>query len=317
MKFISNLALLGLSAYFVASAPVDESCNEPPPPSPPPSSSSVPVGAWIYSCTVPGTVALTFDDGPVTRTGSVLDQLRDAGMSATFFVNGLNWGDINSESSKALVRRMVAEGHQVGSHTYVSSFPSTQELVYDICEVLRKCLRTSSWSHPNLASLGRDDIVNQMAWLEDSLNNIIGFHPTYMRPPYFGANDFTLQVLGDLGYHVLNADIDTFDWQHQSPSEIGNSVQIFKDRLNAGGSIVLAHDVHQYTVEDLVPAMINEIRARGLTGMFFFFLFFFSSLFLLMSLNLRSAINTDYFSSCVAVTVGQCLGDPSDNWYRT
>lgn len=119
MKFISNLAFFGLSAYFVASAPVDESCNGPT--SPPPSSSSIPVGAWIYSCTVPGTVALTFDDGPVARTGSVLDQLQAAGMSATFFVNGLNWGDINSESSKALVRRMVAEGHQVGSHTYVSS----------------------------------------------------------------------------------------------------------------------------------------------------------------------------------------------------
>ena len=139
MKFTSHLTLLGLSAYFASSAPVDESCNEPPPPSPPPSNSPVPVGAWIYSCTVPGTVALTFDDGPVSRTGSVLDQLQAAGMSATFFVNGLNWGDINSESSKALVRRMVAEGHQVGSHTYVSSSfcPLAQLLVYDICEVFR------------------------------------------------------------------------------------------------------------------------------------------------------------------------------------
>lgn len=142
-----------------------------------------------------------------------------------------------------------------------------------------------------------------MAWLEDSLNNILGFHPTYMRPPYFGANDGTLQVLGELGYHVLNADIDTFDWQHQSPSEIGQSVQIFKDGLNAGGSLVLAHDVHQYTVEDLVPAMINEIRAKGLTGMFLFFCS--------KKLNILTTL------PLIAVTVGQCLGDPSDNWYRT
>ena len=106
-----------------------------------------------------------------------------------------------------------------------------------------------------------------------------------MRPPYFGANDFTLQVLGDLGYHVLNADIDTFDWQHQSAGQISESVRIFKDGLDAGGSLVLAHDVHQYTVEDLVPAMINEIRARGLTGMFFFFSFFFLFFFSRRSLR--------------------------------
>ena len=181
MKFALYLTLLGLSAYFATSVPINgtepttapaptSSCNgtaeldgsetqvsedmgysdgsngppppssssppppsssSPPPPSsssppppgssgPPPPSSSVPVGSWVYSCTVPGTVALTFDDGPVSRTASVLDQLRDAGMAATFFVNGVNWGDINSEESKALVRRMVAEGHQIASHTYVS-----------------------------------------------------------------------------------------------------------------------------------------------------------------------------------------------------
>lgn len=114
-----------------------------------------------------------------------------------------------------------------------------------------------------------------MDWLADSLNKIMGFHPTYMRPPYLGANSFTLQTLGELGYHVLNRDIDTLDWQNQSPSTIGNSVQNFIDGLNAGGSITLAHDVHQYTVDDLVPAMINEISARGLQGeLFFVFLVF-------------------------------------------
>ena len=127
MKFLSHLTLLGLTASLVAAAPVPASQNgnadlsrrNPQDPGFSDGSSSVPVGSWIYGCTVPGTVALTFDDGPIFRTASVLDQLQAAGMKATFFVNGLNWGDINSEQSKALVRRMIAEGHQVGSHTYV------------------------------------------------------------------------------------------------------------------------------------------------------------------------------------------------------
>ena len=82
-----------------------------------PLNSSVPVGTVISSCTVPGTVALTFDDGPFTYTASVLDTLRRNGVAATFFVNGVNWADITSADSQASVRRMVAEGHQIGSHS--------------------------------------------------------------------------------------------------------------------------------------------------------------------------------------------------------
>ena len=79
--------------------------------------SPVPVGTIISSCTVPGTVALTFDDGPYIYTPSILDTLQSNGVTATFFVNGVNWADINSADSQASVRRMVDEGHQIGSHS--------------------------------------------------------------------------------------------------------------------------------------------------------------------------------------------------------
>jgi peptidoglycan/xylan/chitin deacetylase (PgdA/CDA1 family) len=79
--------------------------------------STVPFGAIIQSCTVPGTVALTFDDGPYIYTGQVLDELAANGVKATFMLNGQNLGNIYDNA--ALVQRMIAEGHQVGSHTYV------------------------------------------------------------------------------------------------------------------------------------------------------------------------------------------------------
>ena len=80
--------------------------------------STVPVGSIIRSCTVPGTFALTFDDGPYIYTSKVLDILRDNNIHATFFLNGDNWQNILTDASQALVRRMNDEGHQIGSHTY-------------------------------------------------------------------------------------------------------------------------------------------------------------------------------------------------------
>lgn len=57
-------------------------------------------------------VALTFDDGPDPRTTpAVLDALREAGARATFFVLAER-----AEACPDLVRRMLAEGHEVGSH---------------------------------------------------------------------------------------------------------------------------------------------------------------------------------------------------------
>lgn len=79
--------------------------------------SSVPIRTIITSCTVPGTVALTFDDGPYIYTAQVLDTLKSNNVHATFFVNGDNWANILNADDQALVHRMIAEGHQIGSHT--------------------------------------------------------------------------------------------------------------------------------------------------------------------------------------------------------
>lgn len=62
-------------------------------------------------------VALTFDDGPdPQRTPAVLDLLARQGVRATFFVVGAR-----AEAHPELVRRMVAEGHVVGNHSYTHS----------------------------------------------------------------------------------------------------------------------------------------------------------------------------------------------------
>jgi peptidoglycan/xylan/chitin deacetylase (PgdA/CDA1 family) len=208
----------------------------------------------IYSCTVPGTVALTFDDGPAGYTGQLLDILNRAGHKATFFVNGQNYGNINDNA--AVVRRIVNEGHQLASHT---------------------------WSHADLGTLDAAGVTSQMTQLENALIGIVGKFGTYMRPPFLSFNQNTLTTLGGLGYKVIDVDIDTLDWQNQSPSAIETSAQNFQAGINRGGTISLAHDPNQYTVQNLAGRMVQILAAKGLKS----------------------------------VPVGQCLGDPAANWYRT
>lgn len=95
--------------------------------------SPVPVGAVIDRCTVPGTVALTFDDGPFIFTDKILNILRANGVRATFFVTGQLYANIVNHGE--LVQRAIAEGHQVGSHTYVPAITIDQDFLSAIIQL--------------------------------------------------------------------------------------------------------------------------------------------------------------------------------------
>ncbi|KAJ5221458.1 uncharacterized protein N7469_010345 [Penicillium citrinum] len=218
------------------------------------STSHVPVGTVINQCTVPGTIALTFDDGPWIYTHKLLDTLAEYDAVATFFLNGINKGSITFYPD--VLHRAVAEGHQLGSHT---------------------------WSHQSLDALDHSSIISQMTMLEDEFLQILGYFPFYMRLPYLVSNDAVLAAMAELGYYVIGVSIDTKDYENDDPGLIWKSFEKFRLELDVGGSIVLAHDVHMNTVEILVENMLKEIRSRGLK----------------------------------AVTIGECLGDPVENWYRS
>lgn len=80
-----------------------------------PSASPVPFGHILDHCTVPGTVALTFDDGPYMFTAGLLDVLAANDAPCTFFLNGGGLGGIYQYPD--VVHRIWAEGHQLASHT--------------------------------------------------------------------------------------------------------------------------------------------------------------------------------------------------------
>jgi chitooligosaccharide deacetylase len=100
----------------------------------------------------PGTFALTFDDGPDARfTPQVLDLLAERGAVATFFMVGSS-----AEAHPELVRRVVAEGHGLGSHT---------------------------WSHPELLGLPFGQLLRECRHGQQAVERAAGRSVPAYRPP--------------------------------------------------------------------------------------------------------------------------------------
>lgn len=203
---------------------------------PRPKIGSVPYGSIITRCTQSNVVALTFDDGPGPKTSQLLDLLREFGAKATFFVTANNIYPIESEPGSSLVRRALAEGHQVASHT---------------------------WRHQDLSAIGRDERAREVLLTESAMANVFQRFPTYIRPPYGSCDGACLSHLGELGYHVINWSVDTDDWRHQD--DIAQAEAKFAAGVNGNpGHIVLSHDIHAATVDRLARYMLQTSRDRGL-----------------------------------------------------
>lgn len=77
-------------------------------------------------------VYLTFDDGPGSQTGEILDILKKNHVKATFFVTGKE-----DASSKKVYQRIVKEGHTLAMHSY----SHIQDVIYDSIEAFEKDLK--------------------------------------------------------------------------------------------------------------------------------------------------------------------------------
>ncbi|KAJ3541372.1 hypothetical protein NMY22_g3910 [Coprinellus aureogranulatus] len=75
-------------------------------------------GQVITQCTVPGTVAMTFDDGPYEYTKEIVDLLKSYDATATFFFNGNNYDCVYDYASSQRVKYVYKNGMHVASHTW-------------------------------------------------------------------------------------------------------------------------------------------------------------------------------------------------------
>ena len=184
-------------------------------------------------------IALTFDDGPDPDfTGAILDMLKANGVTATFFVIGSN-----VVQYPGIVRRMVAEGHEVGSHTFF---------------------------HPEDDALGPERAQLELNALQRLLASVTGRTTYLFRMPYgrsegpLTAEEAAQQLLVENeGHLVAGADIVPRDWEGMSPTEIADYV--LAQAEGDQGQVVVLHDAggDRSATVAAVSMMIDRLRAEG------------------------------------------------------
>ncbi len=179
-------------------------------------------------------VALTFDDGPSPDTSVVLDVLKAHDLKATFFMIGQA-----VEQFPQVARRIVAEGHEIGNHSY---------------------------SHPIYLFRTAGETSRQLGHAQAVLEQTTGVRPSLSRPPcgvrtraYFGATQ-------RLGLRTVQWDVAGFDWKQLSAEQIADNVL----KGAQAGSIILLHDGDSTNKHDrrqtiaALPRIIEGLEARGL-----------------------------------------------------
>jgi peptidoglycan/xylan/chitin deacetylase (PgdA/CDA1 family) len=91
-----------------------------------------------------------------------------------------------------------------------------------------------------------------------------GYAPTYLRPPYLATNPFSLDILGQLGLHVVSIDIDTLDYNNNNADNISVALTNYKNGIAKGGSISLSHDPLKYTATVLAQNIVDYLNSAGL-----------------------------------------------------
>ncbi|MEV8522579.1 bifunctional polysaccharide deacetylase/glycosyltransferase family 2 protein [Streptomyces sp. NPDC052000] len=159
-------------------------------------------------------LVLTFDDGPdPTWTPKVLDELKKYHAHAVFFVTGTN-----ASRYPDLIKRMVAEGHEVGLHTF---------------------------NHPDLSYQSKSRIDRELSENQLALAGAAGVHSSLFRPPYSSFADAmdndtwpVVQYVGSRGYVVALDSTDSEDWQRPGVNKIIHNATPEDNK----GAIVLMHD---------------------------------------------------------------------------
>ena len=186
-------------------------------------------------------IAITFDDGPDPKyTPQILDVLKRENVKATFFVIGTQ-----ADSNIGILKRLYAEGHEIGNHTY---------------------------THPDISSISRGYLDFELNLTERLLASKIGVKPLFFRAPYSIDQEpdtaeqvKPLEAVQSRGYITVGNKIDPNDWRSPPPTvdEIVNDVLAQTGR----GNIVLLHDSggdRSRTVLAL-PKIIEALRREDYT----------------------------------------------------
>ena len=193
--------------------------------------------------TTPGKLALTFDDGPDPDwTPKILDILKEKGVHASFFIIGEN-----AQANPDLVHRILADGHDVGNHTF---------------------------THPNLGELPDSLVTLEINANQRLFEALTGRSMRLFRAPFLGDSEPTtsdeivpIEIAQSMGYVTVGLHVDPNDWLRPPADTIISRVleQVSDPNPDIRGHIILLHDSggdRSQTVAAL-PKLIDALRAKG------------------------------------------------------
>ena len=190
--------------------------------------------AYFIGDTTQNTIYLTFDCGYENgNTEPILDALKKHDVKATFFVVG-NF----LETSPEIVKRMIAEGHTVGNHTY---------------------------HHLDMSSISSMDAFKKETQdVENLFEQITGTPITkFYRPPQGKYNIENLKMAQELGYHTCFWSLAYVDWyQDKQPTKDEAFGKLLK-RIHPG-AIVLLHSTSS-TNAQILDELLTKWEEMGYT----------------------------------------------------
>ncbi|KAI8916385.1 hypothetical protein EDD86DRAFT_198408 [Gorgonomyces haynaldii] len=185
--------------------------------------------------------ALTFDDGPSPNIPPLLELLKSQNIKATFFVNGKNYADLETnEADKTNLKAIYDAGHQVASHTY---------------------------QHADMATL-QDDALWQQIYLNDkAVYSVIGVSPRHFRFPFLSHNARADDALTTWGFKIIDISVDTLDYEHVNTTDQASffslNDQSWKSTfVQANSQVSLNHDFVPLIVP-YITSFIAEIKSLG------------------------------------------------------
>lgn len=179
-------------------------------------------------------IYLTFDDGPIPEiTEWVLDVLKEEKIKATFFCIG-----DNIQKNSGIFKRIIAEGHSVGNHTF---------------------------NHLKGWNFSTEDYIENTILCENAIasNTEIKKQKTKIfRPPYGKIKFSQSRKLQKLGYKIIMWDVLSVDYDKEVTAEqcLENIIE-----NTVSGSIIVCHDSIKAfkNLEYALPKAIKQLKSKG------------------------------------------------------
>lgn len=182
----------------------------------------------IYCVSVPEKkISISFDAAwGADKTEELLKILKEHNIKTTFFLVGF-WVDKFPD----MVKKISDEGHEVANH---------------------------SARHPKMSTLSKEQIIEELNSTSRKIEAITGKPTTLLRPPFGDYNNTLIETAQELGYQVIQWDVDSLDYKDYGTQAIVDKVL----KKVGNGSIVLFHNNATYTPEAL-PLILDELQKQG------------------------------------------------------